>query len=186
MSNTASFVFCVFRRFKDHDNLREYSPLLKKACVRQIELDKWFPHEVHDVLHALQLDVADDDVLVHLLGDGVVRLDPLLPVHPLLGLDVEAEVVGVRRIRELDGLRLKYNNNNKNSNNNKNNNNSNANNSNNSNINSNKSSNDNHDNNNNNKSREQRDPDPDKKSFIRKHRCELRMQSLVCRCFPSY
>ena len=35
-------VCCVFRRVKDHDLLKYY-PLLKKTCVRQVVLDKWFP-----------------------------------------------------------------------------------------------------------------------------------------------
>ena len=43
LSNTASFVFCVVRRVKNPHNLLHYSPLLKKACVRQVALDKWFP-----------------------------------------------------------------------------------------------------------------------------------------------
>ena len=34
---------CVFRRVKDHQNLQYYSPLLKKACVRQVVLDNRFP-----------------------------------------------------------------------------------------------------------------------------------------------
>ena len=42
-SNAASFVICVFPRFKDHHNLLHYSPRLKKTCVRQVLLDKWFP-----------------------------------------------------------------------------------------------------------------------------------------------
>ena len=33
----------AFRRFKDHRALLHYSPLLKKTCVRQVVLDKWFP-----------------------------------------------------------------------------------------------------------------------------------------------
>ena len=36
----ASFVLCVFRRVKDHRKLLHYSPLLKKARVRQVVLDK--------------------------------------------------------------------------------------------------------------------------------------------------
>ena len=43
LSSTASFVSCVFRRVKDHRNLPKYSPLLKRACVGQVVLDKWFP-----------------------------------------------------------------------------------------------------------------------------------------------
>ena len=34
---------CVFRRVKDHFKLLFYSPLLKKTCVRQVALAKWFP-----------------------------------------------------------------------------------------------------------------------------------------------
>ena len=33
----------VFRRVKDHHKLQTYSPLLKKSCVSQVVLDKWFP-----------------------------------------------------------------------------------------------------------------------------------------------
>ena len=40
LSNTASFVLCVFRRVKDHQNLLHCSPLLKNACARQVVLDK--------------------------------------------------------------------------------------------------------------------------------------------------
>ena len=43
LSNTASFVLCVFRRVKDHHNLLHHSPPLKKACARQVVLDEWFP-----------------------------------------------------------------------------------------------------------------------------------------------
>ena len=32
----------VFRRFKDHHDVPTYLSLLKKACVRQVVLDKWF------------------------------------------------------------------------------------------------------------------------------------------------
>ena len=41
----ASFALCVFRRVKDHHNidLLNCSPLLKKTCVRQVVLDRWFP-----------------------------------------------------------------------------------------------------------------------------------------------
>ena len=43
LSNTASFVLCVFRRVKEHHNLLHDSTRLKKTCVRQVVLDKWFP-----------------------------------------------------------------------------------------------------------------------------------------------
>ena len=33
VSNTASFVVCVFRRLKDHHNLPHCSPLLKKPAI---------------------------------------------------------------------------------------------------------------------------------------------------------
>ena len=33
----------VFRRVKDDHNLLHYSPPLKKACVRHVVLDEWFP-----------------------------------------------------------------------------------------------------------------------------------------------
>ena len=42
-SNTASFVVCAVYGVKDHHDLQIYSPLLKKTCVRQVVLDKWFP-----------------------------------------------------------------------------------------------------------------------------------------------
>ena len=45
LSNTASFVLCVFRRVKDHCNLLYYSSLLKNTCIRQVVLDKCFPLE---------------------------------------------------------------------------------------------------------------------------------------------
>ena len=40
---TASFVLCMFRRVKDHHSSLHSSPRLKKACARQVVLDKWFP-----------------------------------------------------------------------------------------------------------------------------------------------
>ena len=43
LSNTASFVLCVFRGVKDHHNLQPYVPLLRKTCVRQVVSDKWLP-----------------------------------------------------------------------------------------------------------------------------------------------
>ena len=43
LSNTASFVLCVFRRVKDHHDSLHSSPLLKKARVRQLLVDEWFP-----------------------------------------------------------------------------------------------------------------------------------------------
>ena len=43
LSNTASFVVCAVSGVNDHHNLQNYSPLLKKTCVRQVVLDKWFP-----------------------------------------------------------------------------------------------------------------------------------------------
>ena len=47
LSHTASFVLCiVYICVKEHHNLQRYSPLLKKARVRQVVLDKWFPPEI--------------------------------------------------------------------------------------------------------------------------------------------
>ena len=46
LSNMASFVSCVFRRVKDRHDLLHCSPLLKKTCVRQVVLDKWFPPSI--------------------------------------------------------------------------------------------------------------------------------------------
>ena len=43
MSTTASYVSCAFRPVKDHHNVLRSSPLLKKACVRQVVLDKLLP-----------------------------------------------------------------------------------------------------------------------------------------------
>ena len=43
LSNAASCVLCVFCRANLHQNLLHHSPLLKKACVRRVVLDKWFP-----------------------------------------------------------------------------------------------------------------------------------------------
>ena len=43
LSKAASFVSCAFLPVKDHHDLPHASPLLKKACVRQVVLDKWFP-----------------------------------------------------------------------------------------------------------------------------------------------
>ena len=40
---------CVVRRVKDHRKLPKYSPLLKKTCVRQVVLDKWFPSSLAPV-----------------------------------------------------------------------------------------------------------------------------------------
>ena len=37
------FVSCVLRRVEDHHTLLHCSPRLKKTCVRQVVLDKWFP-----------------------------------------------------------------------------------------------------------------------------------------------
>ena len=42
LSNTASFVLCVFPRGKDRHNLLHDSAPLKKSCVRQVGLDKCF------------------------------------------------------------------------------------------------------------------------------------------------
>ena len=39
----ASFVLRALRRVKDHHTVLHDSPLLKKTCVRQTVLDKWFP-----------------------------------------------------------------------------------------------------------------------------------------------
>ena len=65
-SNTASFVLCVFLRVKDHHNLQSYSPLLKKTCVRQVELDKWFPlNMANEFTRTMNSwgDLLGDDVL---------------------------------------------------------------------------------------------------------------------------
>ena len=43
MSSAASFVLRSVRRVKDHHHLPHHSQRLKNTCVRQVELDKWFP-----------------------------------------------------------------------------------------------------------------------------------------------
>ena len=43
LSNRASFVVFVFRRVKDDHNLLHHSPRLKKTCIREAVIDKWFP-----------------------------------------------------------------------------------------------------------------------------------------------
>ena len=45
MPNTALFVVCVAYSVKDHKDLLHYLQLLKKTCVRQVVLDRWFPLE---------------------------------------------------------------------------------------------------------------------------------------------
>ena len=50
LSNAASFVLCVVRHVEDHHNLLHDSPLLKKTCVGQVVLDKWFPLSVEGIL----------------------------------------------------------------------------------------------------------------------------------------
>ena len=46
LPNAASFVSCVVRLVKDHHNSPRYSPLLRKACVRQGVFDKCQTSEV--------------------------------------------------------------------------------------------------------------------------------------------
>ena len=43
LSNAATLVLCVVCSVRDHPNSLHCSPLLKKACVRQVVLDKCFP-----------------------------------------------------------------------------------------------------------------------------------------------
>ena len=43
LSNAASSALCAVYSVKDHHTLQAYSSLLKKHCVRQVGLDKWFP-----------------------------------------------------------------------------------------------------------------------------------------------
>ena len=38
-----SSYYALFRRVKEHHDALHSSPLLKRACVRQVMLDKWFP-----------------------------------------------------------------------------------------------------------------------------------------------
>ena len=40
-------VCCVLRCVKDHHKLLHHPPRLKKVCVRQVVLDKWFPPSRH-------------------------------------------------------------------------------------------------------------------------------------------
>ena len=46
LSNTASFVLRAVYSVKDHHQLNNPLPLLKKACVRQAVSDKWPPPEL--------------------------------------------------------------------------------------------------------------------------------------------
>ena len=43
LSNAASLVLCAVYSVKDHHNLQDDSPVLKKTCVRQEVLDEWLP-----------------------------------------------------------------------------------------------------------------------------------------------
>ena len=45
-------LFYAFGRVKDHRNLPHYSAHLKKPCVRQVVLDKWFPLRYGTVWYA--------------------------------------------------------------------------------------------------------------------------------------
>ena len=42
LSNAASF-FVTICHVTDHENLLQYSPFVKKTCIRQVVLDKLFP-----------------------------------------------------------------------------------------------------------------------------------------------
>ena len=51
--------YVCFRRVKEHHNLLHRSPLLKKACVRKVVLDKWFPLKVEKLAGEVAVDEAD-------------------------------------------------------------------------------------------------------------------------------
>ena len=53
LSNTASCVLCVLCCVKDHNDLLYHSPLLKKTCVGQVVLDKWFPLSMSTFVSAI-------------------------------------------------------------------------------------------------------------------------------------
>mmetsp|Transcript_139284 Transcript_139284/g.242434 ORF Transcript_139284/g.242434 Transcript_139284/m.242434 type:complete len:233 (+) Transcript_139284:5833-6531(+) len=57
--------------------------------------------QIQNILHALQVYVADDDVLIHLLCDGVVLVHPILPVNPLLCLWLKSVVYRIANIWKL-------------------------------------------------------------------------------------
>mmetsp|Transcript_43096 Transcript_43096/g.100589 ORF Transcript_43096/g.100589 Transcript_43096/m.100589 type:complete len:224 (+) Transcript_43096:571-1242(+) len=61
--------------------------------------------KLQNVLHSLQLHVADDDILVHLLRKRLVRLDVRLPADPVFGFRLVNEIIAVALIREADRLR---------------------------------------------------------------------------------
>ena len=42
------YAVCVFRRVKDHHNLLDNAPFVKKSCVRQVVLDKASPLNIAD------------------------------------------------------------------------------------------------------------------------------------------
>ena len=42
----ASSFVCAVYSVQDRHNLQKYSPCLRKTCVRQVVLDKWFPLSV--------------------------------------------------------------------------------------------------------------------------------------------
>ena len=49
-SNAASFVSCAVYRVKDDRDVLHSSPRLKRACVRQVVLDKWFPPVIDNTI----------------------------------------------------------------------------------------------------------------------------------------
>ena len=70
LSNKASFVLRVFRSVKDHHNLLHYSICLKKACVRQVVLDKWFPLNSPTPVFCVSRRAAEESIRGKSAGDA--------------------------------------------------------------------------------------------------------------------
>ena len=81
LSDAASFVFCVFRHVIDHINLPNDSLCLKKTCVREVVLDKWFP----PMVASSYLGSQDRLQGSYSAARGVIQVIPpeLSPRHPL-------------------------------------------------------------------------------------------------------
>mmetsp|Transcript_20840 Transcript_20840/g.49407 ORF Transcript_20840/g.49407 Transcript_20840/m.49407 type:complete len:452 (-) Transcript_20840:329-1684(-) len=58
-----------------------------------------------DILHPLQLHVADHDILIHLLRQGCIRLDVAVPADPVFCPGLIDEVIAVALVRETDSFR---------------------------------------------------------------------------------
>jgi hypothetical protein len=51
--------------------------------------------QVENILHALQLNSADHNILIHLLSNWLVRLHKALPMHPFFGYHIEAVIESI-------------------------------------------------------------------------------------------